>query len=57
MKIEFKNRNEAELVITSRQEEVGQAVNTLGLAGSQPVLVLVGGASGVTDDQQPIISG
>ncbi len=57
MKIEFKNRNEAELVITIGQEEVGQAVNVLGLAGSKPVLVLVGGASGVTDDQQAIISG
>lgn len=56
MRIEFANRKEAELIIADRQEEVGQAVNELGLAGSHPVLVLVGGASGVTDKQQAIIS-
>lgn len=56
MKIEFSDRKEAELVIAGRREEVGQAVNALGLAGSHPVLVLVGGASGVTDEQQAVIS-
>lgn len=56
MKIEFSNHQEAELVIAGNHEEVGQAVQALGLAGSQPVLVLVGGASGVTEEQQAIIS-
>ncbi|MGD2048465.1 MAG: hypothetical protein PVH03_03180 [Chloroflexota bacterium] len=56
MKIEFSNDQEAELVIVGKGEEVGQAVQALGLAGSRPVLVLVGGASGVTDEQQAIIS-
>jgi hypothetical protein len=56
MKIVFSNHHTAELVIAGRHEEIGQAVDALGLAGSWPVLVLVGGASGVTDEQEAIIS-
>lgn len=56
MKIEFSNRNNAELVIASRHEDVDQAVKDLGLHSLSPVLVLVGGAGGVTEHQLAIIS-
>lgn len=55
MRIEFSYHQEAELVVVGDREEVGQAVQALGIAGSRPVLVIVGGASGVTEEQQAVI--
>lgn len=56
MKIKFSEQSEAELVKADRIDEVNQAVKSLGLAHSRPVLVLVGGAGGVSDEQKAIIN-